>query len=190
MTTTELDPGKVEEFAGRMVGLMNSSMLSLMTSVGHRTGLFDTMAGLPPSTSAEVAKAAGLDERYVREWLNAMTVGHFVDYDPAKPTYVLPPSTRRADPRRRPREPRQHDPVHRVDGRRRGRDRRVLPQGRRRALLAVPEVPGPDGRDERAGARRRPDQRRVGPRRRADRPATRRASTSSTSAAVRVTPST
>ncbi|MCU1501689.1 MAG: class SAM-dependent methyltransferase [Ilumatobacteraceae bacterium] len=91
MTTTHPDLEKVEEFAGRMVGLMNASMLSLMTSVGHRTGLFDTMATLPPSTSAQVAAAAGLDERYVREWLNAMTVGAFVVYDPASRTYVLPP---------------------------------------------------------------------------------------------------
>ena len=90
MTATELDPAKVEEFAGRMVGLMNASMLGLMTSVGHRTALFDTMATLPPSTSAQVAKAAGLDERYVREWLNAMTVGRFVDYDPPTRTYALP----------------------------------------------------------------------------------------------------
>ena len=90
MTATELDPAKVEEFAGRMVGLMNAAMLGLMTSVGHRTALFDTMATLPPSTSAQVAKAAGLDERYVREWLNAMTVGRFVDYDPATRTYALP----------------------------------------------------------------------------------------------------
>jgi hypothetical protein len=63
MTTTELDAGKVEEFAGRMFGLMNASMLGLMTSVGHRTGLFDTMATLAPPTSAQVAEAAGLDER-------------------------------------------------------------------------------------------------------------------------------
>jgi ubiquinone/menaquinone biosynthesis C-methylase UbiE len=91
MTTTELDAGKTEEFAGRMIGLMNSSMLSLMTSVGHRTGLFDTLATLPPSTSAQVADAAALDERYVREWLNAMTVGRFVDYDPSNHTYMLPP---------------------------------------------------------------------------------------------------
>ena len=91
MTTTELDAGKVEEFAGRMIEVMNSSMLSLMTSVGHRTGLFDTMATLEPSTSSQIADAAGLNERYVREWLNAMTVGRFVDYDPVSRTYVLPP---------------------------------------------------------------------------------------------------
>ena len=50
MTTTELDARRVEQFAGRMLGLMNESMLGLMTSVGHRTGLFDTLATLPPST--------------------------------------------------------------------------------------------------------------------------------------------
>jgi SAM-dependent methyltransferase len=91
VTTTELDAAKVGEFAGRMAELMNSSMLGLMTSVGHRTGLFDTMAALAPSTSSQIAAAAGLDERYVREWLNAMTVGRFVDYDPISHTYVLPP---------------------------------------------------------------------------------------------------
>jgi len=91
MTTTELDTGKVEEFAGQMVGLLNASMLSLMTSVGHRTGLFDAMATMPPSTSAQIATATGLDERYVREWLNAMTVGRFIDYEPTAGTYVLPP---------------------------------------------------------------------------------------------------
>jgi 2-polyprenyl-3-methyl-5-hydroxy-6-metoxy-1,4-benzoquinol methylase len=91
MTTTELDPGKVGAFAGRMVDLMNASMLGLMTSVGHRTGLFDTMATLPPSTSDQIAKATGLNERYVREWLNAMTVGRFIEYDPRDHTYVLPP---------------------------------------------------------------------------------------------------
>ena len=54
-------------------------------------GLFDTMATLPASTSDEIAKAAGLNERYVREWLNAMTVGRFIEYDPSNHTYVLPP---------------------------------------------------------------------------------------------------
>ena len=91
MTTTAFDEAKAEEFGGRMVQLLNHSLLCLMTSVGHRTELFETLATLPPSTSEEVAGKAGLDERYVREWLNAMTVGGFVEYDAASKTYVLPP---------------------------------------------------------------------------------------------------
>jgi 2-polyprenyl-3-methyl-5-hydroxy-6-metoxy-1,4-benzoquinol methylase len=91
MSTAELDAAKTEEFAGRVVGVINDMMLGLMTSVGHRTELFDKMAELPPSTSEEIAGKTGLNERYVREWLNAMTVARVVDYDAAAKTYVLPP---------------------------------------------------------------------------------------------------
>ncbi len=80
-----------EEFGERMVGVLNAAMLALMTSIGHRTRLFDTMASLPPATSAQIAEAAGLDERYVREWLAAMTTGGIVEHDPAGVTFVLPP---------------------------------------------------------------------------------------------------
>jgi ubiquinone/menaquinone biosynthesis C-methylase UbiE len=90
MTTTELDQGRVDEFQGRMMDLLNSALLSLQVSVGHRTGLFDALATLPPSTSTEIAEATGLNERYVREWCNALTVGRFLEYDPSARTYALP----------------------------------------------------------------------------------------------------
>ncbi|CAN5178146.1 class I SAM-dependent methyltransferase [soil metagenome] len=80
-----------EDFAERLVGVLNDGMLALMASIGHRTRLFDVMASLPPASSEEIAAAAGLDERYVREWLAAMTNGRFVDHDPSAGTYVLPP---------------------------------------------------------------------------------------------------
>ena len=90
-TTAEFDTAKAEEFAGRMVGMLNSGLLVLLTSVGHRTGLFDTMAALEPLSSDDIAAKAGLNERYVREWLNGMTVGGIVEYDPATKRYRLPP---------------------------------------------------------------------------------------------------
>jgi SAM-dependent methyltransferase len=80
-----------EDFADRMLGMLNNGMLALMTSVGHRTGLFDTLAALPPATSEQIAQAAGLQERYVREWLAAMTTGAIVVHDPEALTFVLPP---------------------------------------------------------------------------------------------------
>ena len=79
MTTLELDQAKSEAFAERMIGILNDAALALMASIGHRTGLFDAMAGMPPSSSSEqIASAANLNERYVREWLGAMTVGGIV----------------------------------------------------------------------------------------------------------------
>ena len=78
------------EFAKRMIHMLNEAMLALMVSVGHRTGLFDVMAAMPAATSAEIASRAELDERYVREWLAAMTTGRIVDHDAATETYSLP----------------------------------------------------------------------------------------------------
>jgi 2-polyprenyl-3-methyl-5-hydroxy-6-metoxy-1,4-benzoquinol methylase len=91
MTTQPFDQGRAEAFVERMVDILNTGAIALMTSIGHRTGLFDTMAGLPPSTSEQIASAASLNERYVREWLGAMVVGRIVEYDPQDETYRLPP---------------------------------------------------------------------------------------------------
>ncbi len=101
--TKEIDNSKANAFAERMLGIANSAGLSLMISIGHRTRLFDIMATLPASTSHEIARAAGLDERYVREWLGAMVTGRIVDYDPEGAAYALAPEhaaflTRAASP--------------------------------------------------------------------------------------------
>jgi 2-polyprenyl-3-methyl-5-hydroxy-6-metoxy-1,4-benzoquinol methylase len=77
-------------YAGRVARTLNSGFITMMISVGHRTSLFDVMAVLPPSTSHEISVAAGLAERYVREWLAAMTSAHIVDYDARTATYFLP----------------------------------------------------------------------------------------------------
>jgi SAM-dependent methyltransferase len=79
MTTQELDQTEVATFAQQLVGIMTGGRLSLMISIGHRTGLFDA-----------IADAAGLNERYVREWLGAMVCGRIVEYNPAARTYRLP----------------------------------------------------------------------------------------------------
>ncbi len=80
MTAQTFNYTKAEAFAAEMLGIFNSSALTLMISIGHRTELFDTLAELPPSTSQQIADAAGLNERYVREWLGAMVTGRFVEY--------------------------------------------------------------------------------------------------------------
>src|SRR5262245_62052214 len=91
MATRPLDDAKTNAFAQRMTGTLNDAFLALMISIGHQTKLFDTMARLPPSTSEEIACAAELQERYVREWLGAMVTGRVVEYDAATGTYALPP---------------------------------------------------------------------------------------------------
>jgi 2-polyprenyl-3-methyl-5-hydroxy-6-metoxy-1,4-benzoquinol methylase len=91
MATQELDQEKAGAFAEHMTSVLNGGFLSVQISVGYQAGLFEAMTAMPPATSAEIAQAAGLDERYVREWLGGMTVGRIVEYDPDGETYRLPP---------------------------------------------------------------------------------------------------
>lgn len=80
-----------ETFAGRIIDAVDQASIAILASIGHQTGLFDTMARLPAATSVQIADAAGLNERYVREWLGGMATGRVVDYDAQSGTYVLPP---------------------------------------------------------------------------------------------------
>jgi 2-polyprenyl-3-methyl-5-hydroxy-6-metoxy-1,4-benzoquinol methylase len=85
-----LDPAAVAAAAGSYLEILNKAAIALLTSVGHQTGLFETLAQLPAATSRQIADARGLDERYVREWLGGMTAAGVVRYDAAVRTYRLP----------------------------------------------------------------------------------------------------
>ncbi|MEJ2286375.1 MAG: methyltransferase type 12, partial [Desulfobacterales bacterium] len=86
----DFDAAKAEVFSETLLTALNYGSLSLMMSIGHRTGIFDAMRSLPPSTSEEVAKSSGLNERYVREWLGAMVTAGVIDVDPTSTRYTLP----------------------------------------------------------------------------------------------------
>jgi ubiquinone/menaquinone biosynthesis C-methylase UbiE len=89
-TFPAFDSAKAERFATNLLAALNHGALSLMISVGHRTGLFDCMRGLPPATSQEIADKAGLNERYIREWLGAMVTARVMEVEPATGKFVLP----------------------------------------------------------------------------------------------------
>jgi ubiquinone/menaquinone biosynthesis C-methylase UbiE len=86
-----MDPQKAQAFAGRLLDTLNGGALCLMASIGHRTGLFDAMRNQPPMTSDEIARRAGLNERYIREWLGAMVTAGVVDVEPSTVSFTLPP---------------------------------------------------------------------------------------------------
>ena len=88
---TQFDQPKAEAFAETIAATVNSGAVAVMLSIGHRTGLFDTMAGIPPASSTRIAEHAELAERYVREWLAAMVAAGIVEHEPGDRTYHLPP---------------------------------------------------------------------------------------------------
>ena len=87
-STTTADPATAVD---RLIEVLNVGAIALLLGLGHDVGLFETLATLPPATSRQVADAAGLDERYVREWLGGVVCADVVAYDPANDTYTLRP---------------------------------------------------------------------------------------------------
>lgn len=90
MKDSNYNQQKAEQFSQGLVDVFNKSAIALALSLGHRCGIFETMATLPASTSQQIADAAGLNERYVREWLGTMVTGRVVNYFPDTKTYQLP----------------------------------------------------------------------------------------------------
>jgi SAM-dependent methyltransferase len=69
-----------DSFEQRMVDILNAGALNLALAVGQRTGLFDILAGFQSYVpAAKIAASAGLNERYVREWLGSMSTGGIVE---------------------------------------------------------------------------------------------------------------
>ena len=77
--------------AERMVQILNDGAISVLGSIGHQLGLFDVLTTLPWATSEQVADAAGLTERYVREWLGGVVAAGWVEYDPDGLLYRIRP---------------------------------------------------------------------------------------------------
>lgn len=85
-----MDRDKVEAFVGQMVNEMAANLSGVMTSIGHKLGLYKAMAGAGAMTPAQLAQKTNTHERYVLEWLNNQAAGGYVTYDPTTRTYELP----------------------------------------------------------------------------------------------------
>ena len=78
----ELDPDEVGLFAFNVWNYKQGEMVSLMIHLGHRLGLYRSMAGIGPVSSAALAERTGLDERWLREWLYGQAAAGLLSHDP------------------------------------------------------------------------------------------------------------
>ena len=98
--TTSALTKRDEEQRGALVerifrgGIAVLEMLSMY--VGDRLGLYQALAQSGPSTATQLARLAGIDERYAQEWLEQQAVAGLLEVetesaDSAKRTYRLAP---------------------------------------------------------------------------------------------------
>ena len=81
-------------FSEKMIDILNFGAINLAMAIGYRTGLFDVMDAFEsPQNVSAISEKAGLNRRYVQEWLGAMTTAEIVELSEAKDgenQYYLP----------------------------------------------------------------------------------------------------
>ena len=86
------EPAKTrEELLGKVMGDFAGAFSALLVRIGEQNGLFAALA-LGAADSVELARRAGAAERYVREWLAAMTAAGYVTYAPSSKEFSLTPA--------------------------------------------------------------------------------------------------
>jgi 2-polyprenyl-3-methyl-5-hydroxy-6-metoxy-1,4-benzoquinol methylase len=98
MSTTVSDPTVTEQaetFAGRLFGATLGALELFSVYLGVELGLYAAMRDAAPLTPSGLARAANIDERYAREWLEQQAVAGNVEtenaYVPANERrYALP----------------------------------------------------------------------------------------------------
>ncbi|QJE96353.1 class I SAM-dependent methyltransferase [Luteolibacter luteus] len=88
---TAIRPDLLEAFAGKMMVEMGAAVSGALTILGDRLGIYEALAKAGPTSSEGLAKAAGLDERYLREWLHAQAASGYIDCDPDKGLFWMNP---------------------------------------------------------------------------------------------------
>lgn len=84
MSTIELtadDEARVEEFSGSLFMACLATMELANVELGVRLGLYEAMAGAGPVTAGELAKSAGIAERYAQEWLEQQATAGVVEVE-------------------------------------------------------------------------------------------------------------
>lgn len=90
-----VDPDRLNELLGKVVGDFGAAMSAALVSIGDRLGLYKALAA-GPADSAAFARRAGIDERLGREWLLNQASGGYITYDPASDAYSLTEEQRAA----------------------------------------------------------------------------------------------
>ena len=91
MTVPAVDEGKLHEAIGQMLNDLGGAASVAMVRMGDALGLYKTLHEKGSMTCEELASAAGVHQRYLREWLAQQTASHYLTYDSATQKFTLPP---------------------------------------------------------------------------------------------------
>jgi hypothetical protein len=85
------DDAKLHQFIGEMLSDLGGAASVSLVRIGEAFGLYKTLHERGPMTVAELAAAAGVNQRYLREWLSHQAASNYLTYEPATQKFTLPP---------------------------------------------------------------------------------------------------
>src|SRR5580693_9338860 len=86
-----VDDSKLHQFMGQILSDLGGAASVALVRIGDALGLYKTLHERGPVTVAELAAEAGVNQRYLREWLSHQAASNYVSYDPATEKFTLPP---------------------------------------------------------------------------------------------------
>jgi ubiquinone/menaquinone biosynthesis C-methylase UbiE len=86
-----VDADKLNTFIGQMLSDLGGASSVALVRMGDALGFYKILQGKGPMTCLELAEAAKVDERYLREWLSHQASSNYLAYEPASETFSLPP---------------------------------------------------------------------------------------------------
>ena len=96
MTITTTD--QREALAERLFGAVLGAMDLFCIHIGDRLGLYRALADHGPATPDQLARSAGIDARYAREWLEQQAVSGILEHDDGRFTLPAGHAEALADP--------------------------------------------------------------------------------------------
>jgi 2-polyprenyl-3-methyl-5-hydroxy-6-metoxy-1,4-benzoquinol methylase len=86
-----VDETKLHQFIGQMLSDLGGAASVALVRIGDALGLYKTLHERGAMSVAELAAAAGVNQRYLREWLSQQAASNYLAYDPATQKFTLPP---------------------------------------------------------------------------------------------------
>jgi 2-polyprenyl-3-methyl-5-hydroxy-6-metoxy-1,4-benzoquinol methylase len=87
----EVNMDRLHAFVGQMLGDLGGAASVALVRIGDELGLYKTLNANGPMTVEELASAAGVHQRYLREWLSHQAASNYLAYDAATQKFSLPP---------------------------------------------------------------------------------------------------
>jgi 2-polyprenyl-3-methyl-5-hydroxy-6-metoxy-1,4-benzoquinol methylase len=85
-----VDDAKLHQFVGQMLSDLGGAASIALVRMGDSLGLYKTLHARGPMTVMELTAAAGVNQRYLREWLSHQAASNYLSYDPATQKFALP----------------------------------------------------------------------------------------------------